>query len=378
MLDEGLKVKPHERFRYVITKKNPYKYDSRGRKKDLSIGEKMEFADRAKEQKMSIDMDYYMKGSINGQLSRLITYADTFHVEPASDSVDDLKTSEDKTYHNACKYIDNYCKKYYTNYASKGKIYQKIFRIANSVVIDKVKEHCGKETVSILNSSYDIENLEGWLEKKAEKEAMKSTKGYGKIHVTNIVGNMENDEKAKKIKELQGIYFSRKSTNLSRMREKAFKERQTLLQRQVRDNLGKLVSVLNYHTKMVGTVQNRIKKVLNINNMFNDAESEIPDFVDLPDADSIDMELLEHTAGQEMDQLINNSGLLESLNKLRYIYINMICNYNFIQKTRLIVDYLMQCRNKTIGFKQKPKDFKVNKYIKDNVDDIMLELQNEK
>ena len=378
MLDEGLKVKPHERFRYVITKKNPYKYDSRGRKKDLSIGEKMEFADRAKEQKMSIDIDYYMKGSINGQLSRLITYADTFHVEPASDSVDDLKTSEDKTYHNACKYIDNYCKKYYTNYASKGKIYQKIFRIANSVVIDKVKEHCGKETVSILNSSYDIENLEGWLEKKAEKEAMKSTNGYGKIHVTNIVGNMENDEKAKKIKELQGIYFARKSTNLSRMREKAFKERQTLLQRQVRDNLGKLVSVLNYHTKMVGTVQNRIKKVLNINNMFNDAESEIPDFVDLPDADSIDMELLEHTAGQEMDQLINNSGLLESLNKLRYIYINMICNYNFIQKTRLIVDHLMQCRNKTIGFKQKPKDFKVNKYIKDNVDDIMLELQNEK
>jgi DNA polymerase elongation subunit (family B) len=378
MLGEGFKVKPYDRFSYVITKKNPYKYDSRGRKTDLSIGEKMEYADRAKEQTMAIDMDYYMKGSINGQLSRLITYADTFHVEPASDSVDDLKTSEDKTYHNACKYIDNYCKKYYTNYASKGKIYQKIFRIANSVVIDKVKEHCGKETVSILNSSYDIENLEGWLEKKAEKEAMKSTKGYGKIHVTNIVGNMENDEKAKKIKELQGIYFARKSTNLSRMREKAFKERQTLLQRQVRDNLGKLVSVLNYHTKMVGTVQDRIKKVLNINNMFNDAESEIPDFVDLPDADSIDMELLEHTAGQEMDQLINNSGLLESLNKLRYIYINMICNYNFIQKTRLIVDHLMQCRNKTIGFKQKPKDFKVNKYIKDNVDDIMLELQNEK
>ena len=378
MLDEGLKVKPHERFRYVITKKNPYKYDSRGRKKDLSIGEKMEFADRAKEQKMSIDMDYYMKGSINGQLSRLITYADTFHVEPASDSVDDLKTSEDKTYHNACKYIDNYCKKYYTNYASKGKIYQKIFRIANSIVIDKVKEHCGKETVSILNSSYDIENLEGWLEKKAEKEAMKSTKGYGKIHVTNIVGNMENDEKAKKIKELQGIYFARKSTNLSRMREKAFKERQTLLQRQVRDNLGKLVSVLNYHTKMVGTVQNRIKNALNINNMFNESDSKVPDFVDLPDADAINMELLEHTAGQEMDQLINNSGLLESLNKLRYIYINMICNYNFIQKTRLIVDYLMQCRNKTIGFKQKPKDFKVNKYIKDNVDDIMLEIQNEK
>ena len=160
---------------------------------------------------------------------------------------------------------------------------------------------------------------------------------------------MGEEEKAKKIKELQEIYFARKSSNLSHMREKAFKERQTLLQRQVSDNLSKLIGVLNYHTKMVGTVQDRIKNALNINNMFNEADSKVPDFVDLPDADAINMDLLENTASREMDQLINNTDLLESLNKLRYIYINMISNYEFIQKTRLIVDYLMQCRNSIIS-----------------------------
>jgi DNA polymerase elongation subunit (family B) len=375
MLDEGIKVKPYERFQYVITKKNPYKYDHRGRKKDLSIGDKMEYADRAVAQKMSIDMDYYMKGSINGQLSRLITYADTFHVHAKSDSVDDLKTAEDKTYRNACKYIDNYCTKYYTNYANKGKIYQKIFRIANTVVINKVKEHCCSETVSILNSSYDIENLESWLEKKAEKESIKSIKGYGQTHVTNIVDGMNSKEKSAKIKELQVIYFARKSNNLSRTREKAFKERQTLLQRQVRDNLSNLVNVLNYHTKMVGNVQDKIKKVLNINSMYNDANSMVPSFDELPESENINMDILETTAGCEIDKLINTRSLLESLNKLRYISINMISNYNFIQKTRLIVDYLRQCRNKTIGLKQMPDDFKVKKYIKDNIDDIILEMQ---
>jgi DNA polymerase elongation subunit (family B) len=377
MLNRRIKVKPYDRFSYVIIKKNPYTYDERGRKKNLSIGDKMEYADQAREQKMSIDIDYYMKGSINGQLSRLITYAEIFHIEPESASDEDLKIAEDKTYQNSCKYIENYCTKYYTNYVSKGSIYQKIFRIANSVVTNKVKEYCDNATISILNSSYDIENLESWLEKKAEKESMKFNNGYGKTHIMNIVSNMKEDERATKINELQKVYFARKSINISSMREKSFKERQTLLQRQVRDNLSKLVNVLNYHTKMVGSVQDKIKNVLNINNMYNDADSTIPDFDNLPDSNRIDLDILEQTANREITQLINNDDLLESLNKLRYIYINMVSNYSFIQRTRLIIDYLMQCRNKTIGLTQKPKDFKVKKYITNNVDDIILEMRNE-
>ena len=378
MLNEGIKVKPYERFQYVIVKRNPFKYDTRGRKQELSIGEKMEYADKATTQNLSIDLDYYMKGSINGQLARLITYADTFHVDPVSSTADDLKTAEDKTYNNSCKYIDNYCSKYYANYGSKGKIYQKIFKMASTIITDKVKEYCGPETITILNGNYEIENLENWLETKAEKEAIKLTKGYGIMHVVDSIKDLDDAKKAQKIKELQEIYFTRKSSNLSHMREKAFKERQTLLRRQVSDNLRSLVDILNYHSDMVNTIQTKIKNILDINNSFNDVDANIPDFDDLPQTGKIDMKYLEKTAHTEMDKLVNNTNMITSLNKLRYIYINIVSNYSFIQKTRLIVDYLIQYRNKSIGMISKPKEFVVKDFIKSNVDDIILEMKNDK
>ena len=77
-----------------------------------------------------------------------------------------------------------------------------------------------------------------------------------------------------------------------------------------------------------------------------------------------------------MDKLSNNTNMITSLNKLRYIYINMVSNYSFIQKTRLIVDYLIQYRNKSIGLTVKPKDFIINDFIKSNVDDIIVEMKN--
>lgn len=376
MLHEGVKIKPYERFSYVITKKNPFKYDERGRKKTLLIGEKMELAERASEKKMTIDLDYYMKGSINGQLARLITYDETFHVNPVSEELDDLKTAEDKTYANACKWVENYCGKFYTNYQSKGKIYQKIFRMANSVVIDNLKEHCGKETISLLNSNYDIENLEEWLDKKAEKDAIKCIKGYGKEHVSALIVGMDDVSKKKKLKELQNMYFATKKNNFQKIREKAFKERHALLQRQLRDNLCNIVDVLNYNMHVIGKVSDKIKTIINIDNKFNNADDVVPTFDCIPGVDNIISEDLDDVAQREINNLMDNEKLYTSLNKLRYIYINLLSNYNFIHKTRSIIDYLKLYRDKILGIKNKPKGFDTKKYIKDNVNDIILEIQN--
>ncbi len=376
MCAEGVTVKPYERFQYVITKKNPYKYDSRGRKSDISIGDKMELYERACELKLSIDLDYYMKGSINGQLARLITYADTFHVSPASDSIDDLKIAEDKTYNNACKYIENYCSKYYAVYSSKGKIYQKIFKIANSLIINKAKEYCSAETVAILNSNYDMENLEVWLEEKAEKDSIKSVKNYGRDHVEDILRALPDDAKEAKIKELQDIYFARKHDNLLVIREKMFRERQILLQRQIRDNINSVSHILNHHVKMVGNIQNQIKKTLNIGELYNEAAAVVPEFEEICPDISI-LEYTKQTAAVELEKMVQDEALVESLNKMRIIYINMVCNYVFIQKTRLIVDYLKECRNKSIKIIERPREFNVASYITNNVNDIMREMEHE-
>lgn len=375
MISENIVVKPFERFQYVIVKKNPYTYDTRGRKQDISIGDKMELYEVATKNKLDIDLDYYMKGSINGQLARLVTYADTFHTEPLDDSVDELKIAEDKTYNNACKYIENYCDKYYAKYSSKGKIYQKIFKVANNIIKDKLNEFCSPEAVNIL-ANYDIENIEKWLFEKAEKDAMKSNTGHGARHINNLIKDLDDEAKHKKIQELQNIYFANRQNNLSSMHKKIFEDRNAVLKRQVSDNMKNLIAILNHHSGMINVVQEKIKKSLNIGNLFNGISEEVPDFDSL--AADLDNSELDTIARREINNLSNNKMLVESMNKLRYIYINILCNYNFIQKTNLVADYLVQCRNNTISLKPRPKNFDVKKTIKNNVDDILLELKADK
>ena len=52
----------------------------------------------------------------------------------------------------------------------------------------------------------------------------------------------------------------------------------------------------------------------------------------------------------------------------------MLSNYNFIHKTRSVVDYLKSFRNKTLGIVVKPNAFNAKKYINDNVSEILKDL----
>jgi DNA polymerase elongation subunit (family B) len=224
MFAAGIKVKPYERFNYVIIKTNPYNYDNRGRKIPKLIGEKMEYSDRAEELGMEIDLDYYMKGSVNGQLSRLITYHDLFHVNPDDDTADSLKTADDKIYNNACKYIENYCKKYYTVYNSKGKIYQKIFRISNKLVTEKIKEYCTDDIAGLLSSNIDLDEIGKHLNFKAEQDAIKELKGYGKKYVDDLIEQTIKQKLDKTKKEIKESEIKESRVNESEIKESRVKE----------------------------------------------------------------------------------------------------------------------------------------------------------
>ena len=198
MKEIGINIKPNERFQYVIVERNPYRYDHRGRKVPLKTGDKMELSGRAAEQKMQIDLDYYMEGGINGQLSRLIIYHNSFHVEPASLDADDIKTADDKIYKNASKYITEFCKQYYSKYANKGKIYQKIFKVSNKAIEEKLSEYCDPKIVKLLTGNYDVEKLYEWLDDKAYKYALNENKEYGRIYISNVLNKLEGNEKKEK------------------------------------------------------------------------------------------------------------------------------------------------------------------------------------
>lgn len=297
-----------------------------------------------------------------------------FHVEPINNDADELKKSDDKIYLNACNFINNYCAKYYTNYNSKGKIYQRIFRMSNTIVINKLKQSCGDKIVPIIGGAIDMDNLEEWIINKAEKEAIKSIKDHGKIYITKIIKGLDKKETAAKIKNLQTIYFA-DNGNLLQSREKTFRARKSVLERQLKDNLCGITKLLNYNASIVANISDKIKSTININNSFNESDIEVPEFDDIEETKNIDIDDLNRTAQIKVNNLIDDDDLHTSLNNLLCVYINLLSTFSFIHKTRFIVDYLKSYRDKTLGLINN-KTFNTKKYIQDNVDNIINELQN--
>jgi hypothetical protein len=112
MAEIGLAPAPLDRFKYVVVKKFPYKYDARGRKTELSVGDRMEYADRAAQLGMDIDMFYYMESGICGQLARFICYRPEFYVEPTGPTEEEFKISEEKNIDKAKKWVLNFYKRW--------------------------------------------------------------------------------------------------------------------------------------------------------------------------------------------------------------------------------------------------------------------------
>ena len=376
MLEMGISVKPYNRFNYVIVKKNPYKYDERGRKKEILIGDKMEYAHVAIENNMEIDLDYYMQGSINGQLARLITYYGIFHVEPINCMEDELKISDDKTYNNACKFIENYCSNYYTKYNSKGKIYQKIFKVANAIVTKKLNDYFTNEFTDIISTDCDLENIEKWIEDKSEKDAIKLLKNYGKKYIDDILEKLSEAERKVKVNELQMTYYSNRNNNLSQQHESIFNENREEFRRQIKDHINKFTNILNNHKHIIKVVQDSIKNTIHIEEKFNDPNADIPDYSSLPDVDLINEDMLLTLTDKEVSKLISNEDAIKAANIMRNIYINIRINYDFILKTRSIVDYLKMYRDAEKKIILKPKDMNIKKMIKENVDHIIQDMSN--
>jgi hypothetical protein len=69
--------------------------------------------------------------------------------------------------------------------------------------------------------------------------------------------------------------------------------------------------------------------------------------------------------------VLENEKLVNSLNKLQFIYVNIVCNYDYIHKTRMIVDYLRVCRNKSNAIVNKPKSFDVKAFQKSAIESII-------
>lgn len=363
--ERGIEIPPGERIKYVIVKKYPYTYDIRGRKSELSVGDKMELADKAQEDGIPIDIDYYMEKKINGQLARFITYHDDFQV-PMADPHDpvELEKAEKTNLKLARKFVDNFAKQFFTNYQEKGGIYKNIFKRSAKIVKEKITELSGNTSASnmiikLLGFSVDPDkDLSEWIIEKSRSivEKKKTNINYGKSYVDWLLKGKSKADQTEYIKNLQIQYYI-STKNISKTSEIHYEDRQRILEVRFRTSINSIIKLFHLNNQIIDDVSKQIKSIININSQYNDpieTPSDIPitkDINDILDLSGINIDTFDKTLediAQENIKKMEDS-LLNGINELKFIYYNLISNYEYIYQIRSIVDYLKQLRNKKIG-----------------------------
>jgi len=316
---------------------------------------------------MDIDIDYYMEKTINGQLARFITYHDDFQV-PMADQNDpvELKKAEDTNLKLARKFVDNFCKRFFTNYQEKGGIYKNIFKRSAKIVKDKITEVCGNNSASnmiikLLGFSVDPDkDLSTWIVEKTQSIVIKkkSNINYGKDYIENILKTVTpKAAKSARITDLQIIYYTN-AKSISKSTEDQYNDRQQILELRFRQSISNIIKLYHINNKIIEDVSEHIKSIIDINSQHNDpiknseGASDIPKDIDtILSSNGVDLDEFDKTLEDiaEINIQKKSGSLLSGIDDLKFIYYNLISNYEYIYQIRSIVDYLKQLRNKKIG-----------------------------
>ena len=133
-----------DRFNYVLVQKNSMEdlFDTRGCKKVIKVGDKMEFIGVTKKKQLPIDITFYIKNYVIGICARFINYDEQFY--PSQDLIASKELDEKKidkyTQDSAKKYLEHFIKSLENinpnELRQMGNVYKKVF----SYVIKKSKE----------------------------------------------------------------------------------------------------------------------------------------------------------------------------------------------------------------------------------------------
>jgi DNA polymerase elongation subunit (family B) len=388
--ERGIEIAPGERIKYVIVKKYPYSIDLRGRKTALSIGDTMELADKASEENIPVNIDYYMDKTINGQLARFITYHEDFQVAHDPDDPEELKKAELTNLKLARKFIDNYCQKYYTNYANKSGIYKTIFAKSALVVKNKMIEVCGEDKsanviIKLLGFSVDPEDdLEKWIQCKIQTDVEKKPKNkmFGENFINDLLSTeslaKNNVTKSEYILILQDTYYANKLDNILKISETYYHDRQQILEIRFRQSINLIKSLYHSNNNVIKVVSDHIKSIIDIDNKYNDSVDEngvvLEKDLDLYlEPAGVDVNKLNDTLDNIATENINYILIRKGINELKFIYYNLICNYEYIYHVRSIVLCLKAYRNKKINYIKPVDGVLKKKMIESFINDAVAE-----
>jgi DNA polymerase elongation subunit (family B) len=392
MKERKIEVKPNERFDYVIVKRYPYTYDTRGRKKEISIGDKLEMKETVAAEGMEIDLDYYMQGSVNGQLARLITYHEMFEVDPIDNTAEEHNVAEVKAYKNACKFVENYCDKYYAKYNTFGKTYQKIYKTVSKYFGGAVS---GTDDLAgmLLTANVDYEDFETWFVEFTDKAAEKMLGNYGEEYITEelakvntIVKNryVDADEPPAKqtidreikerrdemLKMLQKVYYNNRNQSIKVIRDAAYKETMSVLRTRVRESFEQLMVLYKVYNTGVESLINVLKEKLSIGSDLEKPTTEQTDYkfedFNVEIDEGLDVELT-NRASAHVEKMFADTKIVGIIGTLKALYGHMVAAHLYIKRTNSIVDYLKRRRDNAVRAVTRPDDAVIRAVIQRSI-----------
>lgn len=116
MTEQGIELKPFEKFQYVNVKRCTHYIDRHGKKQKRKASDLMELLDVAERRNYQVDIDSYLKSCIAGQLARLIVYRPEFRFEATGHDKKSIDDANKKSVNAAKKHLIQYSKAYFHNY----------------------------------------------------------------------------------------------------------------------------------------------------------------------------------------------------------------------------------------------------------------------
>jgi DNA polymerase elongation subunit (family B) len=369
MQDRGIQVQENERFNYVLVKKYPYTYDYRGRKKALAVGDYMEFAETAQKENLDIYLDHYVKKQIISQLARLITYHKSFYVAPMNKTAEEIGIADTKTYAKATVYIDECCKKYYSNYNTFGSAHQKIFKQSNKSLSLQV-ERRDLLISKILSANVDVDSLEDWIVDFANKTAIKYCKTYGKDFINTAIERQDIAMRKSYRQNLQIIYYGRKHSILE-CREKAFKDRVCILRGNIRTHFNQYKSIFVSYQDTIIKLSETLRASMNISSDLcqptkTSNKYKLEDFkLDTSE------DFINNKARTLASELFSNIELMKVLYKFKCIFLELFTTHVGYNRTISICDYLKLLRDKSVRMVPTPNQTEIRSIVNKSVEDSM-------
>lgn len=381
MIEEhGIEIKPGMRTKYIIAKKYPWKYDMRGRKIPLKVGDLMELPDKAADNNMPVDLDYYMSHQINGQLARLITYHPDFHVNSKpignvndAENLDDIKKNEEGILRCARKFIDNYCKAYYAVHKDNGDIYKTIYRKSAAVVKNRMKAMYNEDDIiKLLGFSIDPEedNLVDWLLKKTQSTVEKKgiNKDYGAAYIEHKLRGLDKKSRNLRVVELQEIFYANRICSISKSAEDIYISRQKELEERLHSHINIIKNLYKTNNQIVNKVVTYLKKYTGVveyecksneapATMTNISKENIEQIINKKETEAMVYDL---TATETE---LYGHVLSQGLSEVKFIYYNLLGNYEYIYQIRSIVEYLKYLRDKKYTNGKRPTDDEIKSLI---------------